>query len=390
MTVITNETNKNSTFVPVAGLSFFAVASGFLMSLIPLSLSSFGLDESLVPWLASIFYFGLLIGATCIESVVAKTGHRIAFILFLALLIATIVLMLCMPNATTWLLARFVAGFAVAGIFVVVESWLLMADSAKQRAKRLGLYMTSLYGGSALGQLGIGPVGINGVLPYLCVLGLLMLAILPPLLIKKGQPKNEHNQKMKFREIKKLSRPAILGCLVSGLLLGPIYGLMPVYITNQVGSAEQTGILMAIIILGGMLVQPLVSYLSPKMSKSLLMALFCLFGSLAVMGILESSSFMVLSASYLLLGACSFALYPIAITLACDAIQMEKIVSATEIMLLSYSVGSVFGPLLASNLSDSPNALIFYLGGCLITTCLYMFIKSVEKIHTGQTPIPGA
>lgn len=360
------------------------------MSLIPLSLSSFGLDESLVPWLASIFYFGLLIGATCIESIVAKTGHRIAFILFLALLIATIVLMLCLPSTGTWLLARFIAGFAVAGIFVVVESWLLMADNAKQRAKRLGLYMTSLYGGSALGQLGIGPIGIDGVQPYLCVLGLLMLAILPPLLIKSGQPRNEHNQKMKLSEIKKLSRPAILGCLVSGLLLGPIYGLMPVYITNQVGSPEQTGILMATIILGGMLVQPLVSYLSPKMSKSLLMALFCLFGALSVLGILESHSFMVLTASYLLLGACCFALYPIAITLACDAIQMEKIVSATEIMLLSYSVGSVLGPLLATNLSDSPNAVIFYLGGCLITTCLYMFIKSVEKIHTGQTPIPGA
>jgi UMF2 family putative MFS family transporter len=157
-----------------------------------------------------------------------------------------------------------------------------------------------------------------------------------------------------------------------------------------VGSPEQTGSLMATIILGGMLVQPLVSYLSPKMSKSLLMALFCLFGALSVLGILESHSFMVLTASYLLLGACCFALYPIAITLACDAIQMEKIVSATEIMLLSYSVGSVLGPLLATNLSDSPNAVIFYLGGCLITTCLYMFIKSVEKIHTGQTPIPGA
>ncbi|WP_065204191.1 MFS transporter [Shewanella woodyi] len=392
MIVIDNiiETHKNSTFVPVAGLSFFAIASGFLMSLIPLSLSSFGIDSSMVPWLASIFYLGLLIGATCIESIVAKIGHRVAFIVFLSVLISTILVMLAIPNAVTWLVSRFVAGFAVAGIFVVVESWLLMADSAKQRAKRLGLYMTSLYGGSALGQLGIGPVGVNGFFPYLCVLGLLMLAILPPLLVKSGQPKNEHNQKLKLSEIKKLSRPAILGCLVSGLLLGPIYGLLPVYITSQVDNPEQTGVLMATIILGGMLVQPLVSFLSPKVSKSLLMALFCLFGALAVFGILESRSFMVMAVSYMLLGACSFALYPIAITLACDAISMEKIVSATEVMLLSYSVGSVLGPLCATSFSDSPDSVIFYLGGCLTTTCLYMFIKSIEKIHTGQTPIPGA
>ncbi|RTR40596.1 MFS transporter [Shewanella canadensis] len=381
------EQSKSSTLVPVSGLSFFAVASGFLMSLIPLSLPSFGLSESLVPWLASIFYLGILIGATSIQNLVSRTGHRIALILFLSALILTIIAMLLMPDAVVWLIARFVAGFAVAGIFVVIESWLLMADSSKQRAKRLGLYMTSLYGGSALGQLAIAPVGISGIAPYLAVICLLMLAILPPLLIKRGQPSCEQHQKMKLSELKGISRPAILGCLVSGLLLGPIYGLMPVYINNQVQSTDQTGMLMAVIILGGMLVQPLVSHLSSRISKSLLMAQFCLFGTLGIIGVLEAQSFVIIATSYLVLGACSFALYPIAITLACDALPVEKIVSATEIMLLSYSVGSVVGPLFAANLSDSPDGIIFYLGACLITTCIYMLIKSMQKAHGEQWPL---
>ncbi|WP_394147646.1 MFS transporter [Shewanella atlantica] len=379
---------NNGTLVPVTCLSFFAVASGFLMSLIPLSLASFGLSKSLVPWLASIFYLGILIGATSIQRLVSKTGHRIALLIFLSALILTITAMLILPDARVWLIARFMAGFAVAGIFVVVESWLLMANSDKQRAKRLGLYMTSLYGGSALGQLAITPIGITGIAPYLTVICLLMLAILPPLLIKKGQPNNEQHQNMKLSELKRLSRPAILGCLVSGLLLGPIYGLMPVYISNQVQNADQTGMLMAVIILGGMLVQPLVSHLSTRVSKSLLMALFCLFGTLGVMGILEAKSFVIIATSYLILGACSFALYPIAITLACDALPVAKIVSATEIMLLSYSVGSVLGPLFAANLSDSPDGLILYLGACLISTCIYMLIKSMHNAHTEQRPQP--
>lgn len=379
--------SKSSILVPVSGLSFFAVASGFLMSLIPLSLPSFGLSESLVPWLASIFYLGILTGATCIQNLVSRTGHRIALVIFLSALILTIIAMLVMPDARVWLMARFIAGFAVAGVFVVIESWLLMADSSKQRAKRLGLYMTSLYGGSALGQLAIAPVGISGITPYLTVICLLMLAILPPLLIKRGQPICEQHQKMKLSELRGMSRPAILGCLVSGLLLGPIYGLMPVYISNQVQSADQTGMLMAVIILGGMLVQPLVSHLSTRVSKSLLMALFSLFGTLGVIGVLEAQNFVIIATSYLILGACSFALYPIAITLACDALPVAKIVSATEIMLLSYSVGSVLGPLFAANLSDSPDGIIFYLGGCLITTCIYMLIKSMQKTHSEQWPL---
>ncbi|QFU24540.1 MFS transporter [Shewanella eurypsychrophilus] len=381
--------SKNSTLVPVLGLSFFAVASGFLMSLIPLSLTSFGLDNSLVPWLASIFYLGLLVGATSIERVVSKIGHRVAFVVFLCLLIASIITMLLLPIEAVWLGARFIAGMAVAGVFVVVESWLLMADSAKARAKRLGLYMTSLYGGSALGQLAIGPLGTDGVTPYFYVIGLLMFAILPPLLIKAGQPESRAQEKMKIRDIKKLSRPAIIGCLISGLLLGPIYGLMPLYISTQAMQAQYTGMLMASIVLGGMLVQPLVSYLSTRVSKSLLMAMFSLLGTFAVVGVLGSQSLLVLGMSYLMLGAASFALYPIAITLACDALPMAKIVSATEIMLFSYSIGSVLGPLLATKLTQSSNGILYYLGAIMLTTCFYMLIKSIEKLESGHKPVAG-
>jgi len=225
--------------------------------------------------------------------------------------------------------------------------------------------------------------------PYLFVVGLLLLAILAPLLITSGQPDSQELQKLPLKEIKTLSRPAILGCLASGLLLGPIYGLMPVYIAAQSEQAQYTGLLMAIIILGGMLVQPLVSYLSTRMGKNLLMAMFCFLGAASVLGILQATSFSGLVVSYLVLGAASFALYPIAITLACDSLPMAKIVSATEIMLLSYSLGSVLGPMLAANFSDASDGILLYLGGCLATTCIYMLIKSMKDIPTGSTPVAG-
>ena len=122
MHTITSTQPSNSTFVPIVGLLFFAVASGFLMSLIPLSLTSFSISESIAPWLATIFYLGLLIGATCIELVVSKIGHRKSFISFLSLLILTILIMIFFHQPSVWLLSRFIAGIAVAGVFVVVES----------------------------------------------------------------------------------------------------------------------------------------------------------------------------------------------------------------------------------------------------------------------------
>ncbi|MBV7316077.1 MFS transporter [Shewanella sp. NIFS-20-20] len=361
------------------GLSLFALASGFLMSLIPLSLPAFNLGSHLAPWLASTFYFGLLIGATSIEAIVAKIGHRKAFVAFLQLLLVTVIVMPAFPDANIWLAARFVAGFAVAGVFVVVESWLLMANSAKQRAKRLGLYMTSLYGGTAIGQLAVGPLGTEGWLPFVVIASLLFLASLPPLLIKKGQPTVQGHQAIGWHDLKQISRPALMGCLVSGLVLGPIYGLLPLTLKLQSKTESEIGIIMALVILGGMLIQPVVSYLSSRLSKKMLMAMFSLSGALALGIILITKHHWFHASGYIILGASAFALYPIAISLACDHIERSRIVATTQLMLLSYSVGSVAGPILAGLMPNDRLGLLHYLLLCLATTSIYMMIKSFRS-----------
>lgn len=374
--VLNQSTQKNSLFVPVAGLSLFALASGYLMSLIPLSLTFFELNTSLAPLLASIFYLGLLLGAPCIAPIVARIGHSKAFILFLNILLCSVVAMILIPQSGVWLASRLVAGFAVAGVFVVVESWLLMADTQKQRAKRLGLYMTALYGGTAIGQLAIDYLGTAGNLPYLVIMGLLAAASLPALLVKRGQPIASEQQSMSLSGLRNLSQPAIVGCLVSGLLLGPIYGLLPIYVAIDMALDRQTGLFMALIILGGMLVQPLVSYLSPRVNKSGLIMGFCLLGTAALF-LLTQYSNMSLIIGFLLLGASAFALYPIAISLACDDLPASQIVSATQVMLLSYSIGSVIGPLPASGFGQMEYGLLIYLGICCVLTSSYLFAQLV-------------
>jgi MFS family permease len=137
---------------PVIALALYAVASGYLMSLIPLMLPYYGLDSSLASWLASVFYVGLLLGAIIIEPIVSRLGHKHTLGLCLAVFAITSLVMPILTHSSVWLVARLVAGFSVAGIFVVVESWLLQG-SPSIRAKRLGLYMAALYGGSAIGQL---------------------------------------------------------------------------------------------------------------------------------------------------------------------------------------------------------------------------------------------
>ncbi|MBY8153234.1 MFS transporter [Vibrio fluvialis] len=363
--------------VPVIALALYAIASGYLMSLIPLMLSHYGLEESLASWLASVFYVGLLLGAMIMEPFVNRLGHRMAFIWCLAILLLSIIALPSLPYASAWLITRFIAGVAVAGVFVVVESWLLHGDETG-RAKRLGIYMASLYGGTAVGQLGIGVLGVSGGVPFIAITTLLLLASVVLIYGESDQPPSQHSESLSWKQMAKLSHAAIIGCLVSGLTLGAIYGLMPVELSTRGISNTHIGTLMALVILGAMAVQPMVPWLSKFMGRKLLMAMFCLIGAGATAMPLIYSGINMLAAGLFVLGMATFAIYPIAINLGCDKLDASYIVSATQVMLFSYSIGSVAGPVLADWFMQGTQGLLGYLFVTLLATCIYMLLSSVK------------
>ena len=366
--------------VPVIALALYAVASGYLMSLIPLMLPHYGLESSLASWLASVFYGGLLVGAVIIEPVVTKVGHRNAFVYCLVAFIVTIAALPAFTQASVWLVARFVAGIAVAGVFVIVESWLLHGDESA-RAKRLGLYMGSLYGGSSLGQLGIGILGVSGGVPFIAIFTLLLIAIVVLLFGDSDQPESAHSSPMSFKQITKLNHAAIIGCMVSGLTLGAIYGLMPVELTERGISHDNLGSLMALIILGGMAVQPIVPWMSKFLGRTFLMAVFCMLGVASITLTASVDGIRILGVGLFLLGMATFALYPVAINLGCDKLDASYIVSATQVMMFSYSIGSVVGPVVADGFMSGRQGLMGYLFATLLATCIYMLIASIKTKH---------
>ncbi|MGF1755327.1 MFS transporter [Vibrio makurazakiensis] len=366
--------------VPVIALSLYAIASGYLMSSIPLMLPAYGLESELASWLASAFYTGLLVGTIAIERFVGHYGHKNAFVICLSVFIVSILILPVVPIQEVWLLARLVAGISVAGIFVIVESWLLVGDES-QRAKRLGVYMCALYGGTAFGQLGIGYLGIEGGVPFIAMFTLLFGALIVLLFGNATSPELSHSESMSFKQITKLNHSALIGCIVSGLTLGAIYGLMPIELTNRQVMNEDVGGLMALIVLGGMLVQPVVTWLSKYIGHTMLMAMFCLLGTAAIGLISLFNNIQVLALSLFVLGMATFALYPIAINLGCMKVDMQFLVSVTQVMLFCYSIGSVAGPIIASTFMGTDAGLLNYLFASLLATTIYMFIASLKRSH---------
>ncbi|MDW2334931.1 MFS transporter, partial [Vibrio sp. 1069] len=117
-----------------------------------------------------------------------------------------------------------------------------------------------------------------------------------------------------------------------------------------------------------------------------LMAFFCILGIFSIGLTFVSTSTAMLAASLFLLGMATFALYPVAINLGCEGLDERFIVSATQVMLFSYSVGSVAGPVVADKFMGQVHGLLGYLFAALVATCVYMLLaasKTKQQMAAG-------
>ncbi len=311
------------------------------------------------------------------KHIITLFGHKFSFIILQVCFAASLLVLPFFQHQYFWLLDRLVGGLLVGGTFVVIESWMLKGSSEGRR-KRLSVYMGMLYGGTALGQFALSLFGTNGVTPFmlsavLAVISAILLAILPEYISESNPPEFTVQSQPGIRWVK---IPALIGCLVSGVLLGTIFGMMPLEFDRLGMSQAQVGSLMAIITIGAMVVQPVISLLSKKVARTLLMSFFALLGAMSI-GIFEQVQ-SGLSICMFILGMSVFSFYPIAINLGSSSVPEEHMVGASQQMLLTYSAGSVLGPIIAQHFMMAKSGLFGFFFVALTTACLYMLLVSLK------------
>lgn len=157
----------------------------------------------------------------------------------------------------TWLSWRFIAGVGCAMIWVVVESALVCSGTSRSRGRLLAAYMMVYYVGTVLGQLMVSklPTDLMSVLPW--VTGLALAAILPLLFTRiMGQAEEPHETVRIWPMLKlRQARHGVNGCIISGIVLGSLYGLMPLWLNHQGVSDSGIGFWMAVMVSAGILGQ---------------------------------------------------------------------------------------------------------------------------------------
>lgn len=138
---------------PLASLVIFILGHGMFNTLLTVRLSAEQVSVQAIGLVSAAYFGGLVLGAFVNACLIIRVGHIRAYAAYASLLCFLFLLHGMVVEPVSWAALRLVGGFATGGLFVVLESWMLVSSSPANRGRLMSLYMILLYGSLAMGQL---------------------------------------------------------------------------------------------------------------------------------------------------------------------------------------------------------------------------------------------
>lgn len=369
----------------LCGLLLLTLAIAVLNTLVPLWLAHENLPTWQVGMVSSSFFTGNLLGTLLTGSLIKRFGFNRSYYLASLIFAVGCAGLGLMVGFWSWMVWRFIAGVGCAMIWVVVESALMCSGTSRNRGRLLAAYMMVYYVGTVLGQLMVSkfPTDLMSVLPW--VTGMVLAAVLPLLFTRIVNQGSEHQEAAHVWPMLRLrqARLGVNGCIISGIVLGSLYGLMPLYLNHQGVSDSGIGFWMAVMVSAGIVGQWPIGRLADRFGRLLVLRVQVF---VVIMGCLAMLSNAAMAPALFILGAAGFTLYPVAMAWACEKVEHHQLVAMNQALLLSYTIGSLLGPtftsMLMQNYSDN---LLFIMIASVSFIYLLMLLRKV-----GEHPTPVA
>lgn len=373
--------------LPILSLIIMMLGNSLLTALIPVRLSQEGFSEFLVAAIFSGFALGFVIGSFRMDRLIAKVGHIRSYSGFASIFSASILVLAFTDSMALWMVMRVLHGMCMAGLCVIIQSWLLSFGTKATSGRILSIYMISFYGANALGVHLMVLHPITSPLHFCVAAMLCSLSILPLSLTQLKNPSIETQKPKSFYSLYKHSPSSILGCFGAGVLIGSIFGLWPYYAAEEGFTPGQITRIFSLTILGGISLQYPIGQFSDLWDRRRVMVCVSL-GAAAVSALLlflSPQQEFLLALAYTVFGGLTFTLYPLCINYARNVIDEDIVLSATQGLLLAYSVGRAAGPQIASCFMAALGSKGIFVHFITMTLGLAFFFKWRLKQNT--TPL---
>jgi len=325
------------------------------------------------------YFVGYFVGANMVPNLVSKVGHIRVFAAFASMASLSILIHAIFINPIIWTIARFITGFSLIGVYIVVESWLNDRATNRNRGGVLSIYMFITFIGLALGTLLLNFNKPEQYEPFILTSLLFSIALIPILLVKRSAPKFKKISFIKIKQLYKISPLGTFSMFCTGLIHSAIFGVGAVYAATLNFTIFEISVFLFLITIAGALFQFPIGYFSDKQDRRKILIIctffstsFCflsiLFSGTSIENMYLASSIGIEKIIFLLFVTlyAGFALPMFTLNLAYvnDFIDKERFVAAGAGLQIIFGIGAMGGPFFCSIFMNiyGANGFFIFLG----------------------------
>lgn len=329
-----------------ASIVLFASGNTLLGTLSSLRLTLAGFDTALIGPILACYALGAVAGTLYAPRIIRGAGFIRAASAFAAIASAAALLHPMADSGLVWVVLRTIVGFCVAGLLIVIESWINGRASNANRATLFAFYQVTFYFAAFSGQALVAAGDPGSYEPFSLTAILIGLALVPLALTRRSEPGMEETEQLKITELYRMSPVALVTAFASGAVLGAFNMMGPAF-GNLIGlSVDQISTFMALSVLSAMIVAWPAGHFSDRFDRRFMLAAsagLATIASLTVV-ILPAPGPAVLYALVAVFMGFSATLYPFSVAIMNDRLHSHQIVGASAGLLLSHGLGTALGP----------------------------------------------
>lgn len=343
---------------PVAGLLIstflLLIGSGLTGILLPLRAGIEGWSPSTIGFMGSFYAACFLAGCVLMPRLVRRVGHVRVYAVVATLLSLSLMGHSVLVNIPSWFLFRGVAGFAIAGAYMVIESWLNERASNESRGLVFSAYMVTNTVGLMVGQFLL--ITADPMLTTLFIFAAMAYAsaVIPTGMTAAISPQPPAEVKIDISKLYKMSPVATVGAILSGFTFGTWNFQAPVYGAQLGLSTGEIATMLIVTMLGGVVLQFPLGRTSDHMDRRLVMLAATGFGLIVsvILVVLQPTDRTILFVLMFLFGGVLMPMYSLVVAHANDHAATGEFVETSSGLLIVFGVGSMIGPVIAGLLMD--------------------------------------
>lgn len=345
----------------LVGMAFLMVGNGLQGSVLGVRAEIEGFGFAVGGAVMAGYFVGFLFGTAVAERFLAAVGHIRVFAALASVASSAAILHAVWVNPATWALLRLTFGLCVAGLYVVVESWLNDMATNANRGRVLGGYMVVMMGGLGAGQLLLAGGDPAGFELFVLVSVLVSLSLVPITLSATTAPPLVVPEALPLRRLVGAVPTGAVTALLGGAAHGTLLGLAALYAKSEGLSDGRIAVFTAAAPLGCVVFQWPIGWLSDRVSRRAVIAVVAAAAALAAAGALLTEAGSPLSLVLMFLfGGFTFPLHSLAVAITADRVAPAQITAATATLVRLTGVGAAICPAVAGAIMGATGPAAFF------------------------------